>query len=49
MDDRAQAEEVPRAYVVQKKGVEAGAGTEKRIVEWLAGKVASCISGLEGV
>ena len=41
VDDRAQATEVPRAYVVPKKGVEAGAGTEKRIVEWLAGKVAS--------
>jgi len=32
---------VPRAYVVPKKGVLASPETEKRIVDWLASKVAS--------
>ncbi|PMD39642.1 acetyl-CoA synthetase-like protein [Hyaloscypha variabilis F] len=41
IDDKEQATEVPRAYVVPKKGVEAGKATEKRIVEWLDSKVAS--------
>lgn len=39
--NKDQATEVPRAYVVPKKGVKGGKETEKRIVEWLAGKVAS--------
>ena len=36
-----QATEVPRAYVVPKKGVKGDKDTEARIVSWLAGKVAS--------
>lgn len=36
-----QATEVPRAYVVPKKGVKADAETEKRIMSFLASKVAS--------
>ena len=36
-----QATEVPRAYVVPKKGVKGDKETEARIVKWLAGKVAS--------
>jgi 4-coumarate--CoA ligase len=36
-----QATEVPRAYVVPKKGVKGDKETEDRIVKWLAGKVAS--------
>lgn len=39
--EAAQATEVPRAYVVPKKGVEASKETEKKIVDWLAAKVAS--------
>lgn len=39
--DEAQATEVPRAYVVPAKGVEAGKKTEDDIVQWLAAKVAS--------
>jgi len=35
-----QATEVPRAYVVLKPGVEAGAQTAEAIATWLAGKVA---------
>ena len=38
--DENQATEVPRAYVVPAKGVEADKRTEKDIVEWLATKVA---------
>ena len=36
-----QATEVPRAYVVPAKGVEAGKKTEDDIVQWLQAKVAS--------
>ena len=36
-----QATEVPRAYVVLKKGLKAGRAMEERIVDWLAAKVAS--------
>jgi 4-coumarate--CoA ligase len=39
--NKDQATEVPRAYVVPKKGVKAGKESEERIVKWLAGKVAS--------
>jgi len=39
--DEAQATEVPRAYVVPAKGIEAGKKTEDDIVQWLAAKVAS--------
>jgi len=35
-----QATELPRAYVVPKKGVEANKELEKKIMNWLAGKVA---------
>lgn len=38
---KEQATELPRAYVVPKKGVEAGKALEKKIVDWLAGKLAS--------
>ncbi|KAF8847859.1 acetyl-CoA synthetase-like protein [Acephala macrosclerotiorum] len=41
IQDHEQATEVPRAYVVPKKGVEGDKETEKRIVDWLAQKVAS--------
>jgi acyl-coenzyme A synthetase/AMP-(fatty) acid ligase len=41
IEDHEQATEVPRAYVVPKKGVAEGKKTEKRIVEWLGQKVAS--------
>ncbi|PBP19166.1 putative 4-coumarate-CoA ligase [Diplocarpon rosae] len=41
IEDHAQATEVPRAYVVLKKGVKGGKDKEKEIVEWLAKKVAS--------
>src|SRR5277367_3183361 len=36
-----QATEVPRAYVVPKKGVSKSPETEKKIVDWLAKKVAN--------
>lgn len=39
--NKDQATEVPRAYVVPKKGVKADAETEKRIVSFLASKVAN--------
>ena len=39
--DEEQATEVPRAYVVTKKGVEASKETEDEIVQWLAAKVAN--------
>jgi len=39
--DESQATEVPRAYVKLKEGVRNGEETERRIVEWLAGRVAS--------
>lgn len=39
--DHERASEVPRAYVVPKKGVEGGNAKEKEIVEWLSKKVAS--------
>ena len=39
--DEAQATEVPRAYIVPKKGVEAGKKTEDEIVQWMAAKVAN--------
>ena len=38
--DEQQHTEVPRAYVVPAKGVEASKETEAEIVEWLKGKVA---------
>lgn len=38
--DKEQATEVPRAYVVLKKGVQEGKETEKKIMDWLAVKVA---------
>ncbi len=41
VEDHAQATEVPRAYVVPKKGVEWIKETEKRIVQWLGAKVAN--------
>lgn len=41
IEDRERATEVPRAYVVPKKGVEASKETEQRIMDWLAGKVAN--------
>ena len=40
IDDESQATEVPRAYVVLKKGVEGGKGKQEEIKEWLAKKVA---------
>ena len=39
--NKDQATEVPRAYVVPKKGVKGGKEAEDRIVKWLASKVAS--------
>ncbi|KAG9242973.1 hypothetical protein BJ878DRAFT_553963 [Calycina marina] len=39
--EEAQATEVPRAYVVPKRGVQASPETSAKIVEWLAKKVAS--------
>jgi len=39
--NKEQATEVPRAYVVPKKGVQATKETEKQIMDWLAAKVAS--------
>ncbi|MCJ1474600.1 hypothetical protein MMC13_003260 [Lambiella insularis] len=39
--DEAQATEVPRAYVVPKKGVEGNRNTEKEIVDWLRAKIAN--------
>lgn len=39
--NKDQATEVPRAYVVPKKGVQGDAETEKRIVDFLASKVAN--------
>ena len=39
--NKDQATEVPRAYVVPKKGVKVGKESEERIVKWLAEKVAS--------
>ncbi|KAI9693736.1 MAG: hypothetical protein M1822_003007 [Bathelium mastoideum] len=36
-----QATEVPRAYVVPKKGVEASVATAKEISDWVAGRVAN--------
>jgi 4-coumarate--CoA ligase len=41
IQDHEQATEVPRAYVVPKKGVEGSKQKEKDIVQWLGGKVAS--------
>lgn len=41
VQDHEQATEVPRAYVVLKKGVEAGKSKEADIVQWLSKKVAS--------
>lgn len=38
---KEQATEVPRAYVVPKKGVEGSPEQEKKIVEWLSQRVAS--------
>ncbi|TVY47242.1 putative 4-coumarate--CoA ligase [Lachnellula occidentalis] len=38
--DESQATEVPRAYLVPKKGVEASKEKEREIVEWLTKKVA---------
>ncbi len=38
---KEQATEVPRAYIVPKKGVAKSPGTEKKIVDWLAKKVAN--------
>jgi 4-coumarate--CoA ligase len=39
--NKEQATEIPRAYVVLKKGVQPGKETEKKIVDWLATKVAN--------
>lgn len=39
--EESQATEVPRAYVVPKKGVKGDKETEQRIVAWLAKKVAN--------
>lgn len=39
--DANQATEVPRAYVVPKKGVPGNPATEKKIVDWMATKVAN--------
>ena len=39
--DPSQASEVPRAYVVPAKGVEASPKTAKDIQDWLAAKVAN--------
>lgn len=39
--NKDQATEVPRAYVVPKTGVKADKETEKRIMDWLASKVAN--------
>jgi acyl-CoA synthetase (AMP-forming)/AMP-acid ligase II len=39
--NKAQATELPRAYVVLKKGVEGSPATEKQIAEWLAQRVAN--------
>lgn len=39
--DASQATEVPRAYVVPRKGIEGSKDLEKKIVSWLASKVAS--------
>jgi acyl-CoA synthetase (AMP-forming)/AMP-acid ligase II len=41
IQDHEQATEVPRAYVVPRKGVEAGKAKEKEIMEWLAKKVSN--------
>ncbi|CZT08566.1 probable 4-coumarate-CoA ligase 2 [Rhynchosporium graminicola] len=41
IEDLSQATEVPRAYVVPKKGVEGSKEKEKEIMEWLAKKVAN--------
>lgn len=41
IQDHSQATEVPRAYVVPKKGVEGSKEKEREIVEWLSKKVAS--------
>ena len=41
IQDHEQATEVPRAYVVPKKGVKGGKEKEQEIKEWLAKKVAS--------
>ena len=38
---KEQATEVPRAYVVLKKGIEGSPAMEKKIVDWLAKKVAN--------
>ena len=38
---KEQATEVPRAYVVPKKGVAKSPETEKKIIDWLAKKVAN--------
>lgn len=39
--EESQATEVPRAYIVPKKGVEGSKDLEKKIMDWLAAKVAS--------
>lgn len=41
IDDHDQATEVPRAYVVPRKGVQGSKEKEKEIQDWLASKVAS--------
>jgi len=41
IQDHEQATEVPRAYIVPKKGVQGNKQKEKEIVQWLGGKVAS--------
>lgn len=41
IEDHEQATEVPRAYVVPKKGAEGGKEKEKEIAAWLSKKVAS--------
>jgi 4-coumarate--CoA ligase len=41
IQDYERGTEVPRAYVVPRKGLEAGKGLESKIMKWLEGKVAS--------
>ena len=40
IEDKAQATEVPRAYVVLRQGVEASEAKEQELIEWTAKQVA---------
>ena len=40
VEDRTQATEVPRAYLVLSPNVEAGAAKAKELADWVAGQVA---------